>query len=146
MREIVTATILGLLLLFQTETILRAAEAADAVTAIEVATKLLDGSEFRSQSFQGESPGLKEDTLVFKNGHFASENCREFGFLDTPYWLRVVNQQVHFRAESVSPTHGAMVWQGVIDGDQITGTFIWDKKRWYWNIRQQFRFNGKRQP
>ena len=146
MRKFISATILGLLFLFQTETKRLAAETPEAVTAIEAAMKLLDGSKFRSQSFQGESPGLSEDTLVFKNGHFASENCREFGFSDTPYWLRVVNRQVHFRAESVSPTHGTMVWQGVIDGDKINGTFVWDKKRWYWNIRQQYRFEGERQP
>ncbi len=36
-----------------------------------------------------------------------------------------------------------ILWQGVVSGDQIEGSFIWTNRRWYWTFEKEFWFKGK---
>jgi len=80
--------------------------------------------------------------LLFKDGKFISENCKPYGFVEGPYWLRFDKDSVHFFAELKSPTHGTMVWKGTVKGDKIEGNLVWTRERWYWTIRRTFNFAG----
>jgi hypothetical protein len=100
----------------------------------------LDGRSFNGEMLSGEGKILSgKEKLVFQNGRFVSEACREFGFGDGPYWLRVEDNKIHFVAETVSPTNGTMHWKGTISGGQVDASFVWTKKRWYWTIEREFR-------
>lgn len=100
----------------------------------------LDGKSFNGEMLSGEGKVLSsKEKLVFQNGRFTSEACREFGFGEGPYWLRVEDNKIHFIAETVSPTNGTMHWKGTITGGQVDASFVWTKKRWYWTIEREFR-------
>lgn len=100
----------------------------------------LDGKSFNGEMLSGEGKLLtSKEKLVFQNGRFASEACRDFGFGEGPYWLRLEDNKIHFIAETVSPTNGTMRWKGTIIGGQVDASFIWTKKRWYWTIEREFR-------
>jgi len=102
----------------------------------------LDGKSFRSRQFNDDGTPRPWDVLVFKDGNFISENCKPYGFVEGPYWLRVDGDSVHFLAELESPTHGTMVWRGTVKGDKIEGKLVWTRERWYWTIRRTFDFAG----
>lgn len=107
----------------------------------------LDGKRFDGEMLSGEGKVLSsKEKLVFQNGRFASEACKEFGFGEGPYWLRVENNKIHFIAETVSPTNGAMHWKGTITGGQVDASFVWTKKRWYWTIEREFRVRAVQAP
>ena len=100
----------------------------------------LDGKSFNGEMLSGEGKLLtSKEKLVFQNGRFSSEACREFGFGEGPYWLRVEDNKVYFIAETVSPTNGTMHWKGTITEGQVDASFVWTKKRWYWTIEREFR-------
>jgi len=42
----------------------------------------------------------------------------------------------------VSEEHGLIVYTGSVRGEQMDATYIWTKKRWYWNVRREFWFKG----
>lgn len=108
--------------------------------AISASWSPLDGKNFDGEMLTGEGKVLSsKEKLVFQNGQFFSEACREFGFGKGPYWLRVENNKVHFIAETASPSNGTMHWKGTITGGQVDASFVWTKKRWYWTIEREFR-------
>jgi hypothetical protein len=104
---------------------------------------LLDGSTFQVEVSEN---GRKvfDDRLVFRDGMFFSESCRKFGFERSPYYVRTDGDEIQFLAETVSPTHGTMVWKGTVSGNQIDGGVRWRKERWYWKILRNFDVQGAR--
>ena len=102
----------------------------------------LDGKSFRSRQYGDDGTPRPWDMLLFKDGKFISENCKPYGFVEGPYWLRFDGDSVHFFAELKSPTHGTMVWKGTVKGDKIEGNLVWTRERWYWTIRRTFNFAG----
>ena len=103
---------------------------------------VLDGKRFRSRQYNDDGTPRPWDVLVFNDGKFISENCKPYGFVEGPYWLRYDGDSVHFLAELQSPTHGTMVWRGTVKGEKIEGSLVWTKKRWYWTIIRTFNFTG----
>jgi len=101
----------------------------------------LDGRTFRVEAFE-KGKKVFDDRLVFKDGTFFSEGCRKFGFGESPYYVRMEGDQIQFLAETVSPTHGTMVWKGTVNRNQIDGRFRWTKERWYWTVRRNFDVKG----
>ena len=81
---------------------------------------------------------------LFENGRFLSLACEPYNFGDSPYTARRVGDAIHFQAETVSPTHGRIAWQGVVEGDTARVTFVWTRQRWYWDIRREYWFQGRR--
>ena len=114
--------------------------------ATSAAWSPVDGKNFLGEMLSGEGKVLtSQEKLVFKNGRFASEACRKFGFGDGPYWLRMEDGKIQFIAETVSPDNGTMHWKGTITGDQVDASFVWTKKRWYWTIEREFRVHAVRE-
>lgn len=103
----------------------------------------LDGMEFRGPVGMKGKPRRREDSFIFQDGRFISENCKAEGFLPDIYWVRQDGDTIHFLAELRSPEHGTMVYRGRIHGDELDARFVWTKKRWYWNIEREYWFKGK---
>jgi len=101
----------------------------------------LDGRTFRVEAFE-KGKKVFDDRLVFKDGTFFSEGCRKFGFSESPYYVRMEGDQIQFLAETVSPTHGTMVWKGAVKKNRIDGGFRWRKERWYWTVLRNFDVKG----
>lgn len=103
----------------------------------------LDGMTFVAQSGEKGKQASNKDTIVFRNGRFLSEGCNPYGFGDAPYQATVDGATVRFHAETHSPTHGNMVWDGIVRGDTIEATNTWTRKRWYWNITREYWYKGQ---
>jgi len=115
--------------------------------AAHVAWSPLEGKSFHGEMLSTEGEVISDkEKLVFRDGQFASEACRKFGFGEGPYWLRVHDGKVHFIAETVSPTNGTMRWQGTISGGRVDASFVWTKERWYWTIEREFRVRATQEP
>lgn len=108
------------------------------------ASYLLDGKAFAGKNGEkGHALDPDEDEeIVFQNGRFKSLSCEPYNFGSSEYSTTVVGDTVHFEAVTESPTHGTIAWQGIVDGDQAEMTFVWTKKRWYWDIRREYWFRG----
>lgn len=115
------------------------AASPSAVTALHS----LDGKTFVAQSGEKGKQASKMDTFVFRDGRFLSETCTPYGFGDAPYQSTVDGATVRFHAETHSPTHGKMVWDGNVKDNAIEATSIWTRERWYWNIKKEYWFRGQ---
>ena len=110
-----------------------------AVTAL----RSLDGMTFVAQSGEKGKQASKMDTFVFKNGRFLSETCTPYGFGDAPYQSTVDGATVRFHAETHSPTHGKMIWDGIVKDNAIEATSVWTRERWYWKIKKEYWYRGQ---
>lgn len=117
------------------------AEGAASTPSAAAPYLILDGKTFRAEAFE-DGAKVFEDQLVFKDGAFSSEACRKFGFTPSPYYVRIEGNQIQFLAETVSPTHGTMVWKGTVSGNELEGGLHWTKERWYWTVRRNFDVKG----
>ncbi|MDX1757800.1 MAG: hypothetical protein R3175_17215 [Marinobacter sp.] len=91
----------------------------------------------------GATSGGDVDRLIFRDGRFISEACKEYGFEPAAYSVSQELGGVTFQATSVSPSHGTMVWRGSRNGDRMEAEVVWTKERWYWDIRREYRFEGQ---
>jgi len=133
-------------LIFVTATGANAVRSAIGATASPSAAptvSLLDGKTFVAQSGEKGKPASKKDTFVFRDGRFLSEACSPYGFGDAPYQATVDGATVRFHAETHSPTHGTMVWNGIVKDNAIEATSIWTRERWYWKIKREYWFRGQ---
>lgn len=122
----------------------RGIRAENPVTAPSAVSRwLLDGQTYRVEAFE-KGAKVFDDVLVFRDGTFFSEGCRKFGFDRSPYYVRVEGNQIRFLVETVSPTHGTMIWKGTVRENRIDGAFHWTKERWYWTVRRNFEVKGAR--
>ena len=106
-------------------------------------SRSLDGRTFVTQSGEKGKQASKNDTFVFRDGRFLSETCTPYGFGDAPYQAVVDGATVRFHAETHSPTHGKMVWDGIVKDNDIEATSIWTRERWYWKIKKEYWFKGQ---
>lgn len=111
--------------------------------AAPAAIQSLDGMNFRGPVGMKGKPRRREDSFIFEDGQFISENCKAQGFTPDAYWVRQEGDAIHFRAELKSPEHGTIVYEGQLRGDELEASFVWTKKRWYWNVERDFWFKGK---
>ena len=113
------------------------------VLALEL-SHLLDGKTFTG--FNGEKgqelDPNEEEEIVFDNGRFVSTTCNKYNFSDVAYFAEKAGDGIHFEAVTLSPTHGKIEWQGVVQGNQADVTFVWTKERWYWNTHREYWFKG----
>jgi hypothetical protein len=116
--------------------------AAASPTAVP-ALSSLDGRTFVTQSGEKGKQASKKDTFVFRDGRFLSETCTPYGFGDAPYQATDDGATVRFHAETHSPTHGKMVWDGIVNNNDIEATSIWTRERWYWKIKKEYWFRGQ---
>ena len=105
---------------------------------------LLDGKSFVGKNGEKDRPldPDEDEEITFQNGLFTSISCEPYNFGSAKYSATLVGAKVHFEAVTHSPTHGQIEWRGVVDDDVAKMTFIWTKKRWYWDIRREYWFEG----
>lgn len=133
---------LGIVLLAVCWSVPRNAISAEPQGAARPAVQMtLDGRTFRVEAFES-GKKVFDDRLMFKDGTFFSESCRKFGFSRSPYYVRMEGEEIQFLAETVSPTHGTMVWKGTVRKNRIDGGFRWTKERWYWTVLRDFDVKG----
>jgi len=103
-----------------------------AVGQVQAAKGILDGKTFVGpKGHKGEkATGVEE--LTFRDGKFYSIPCAQWGFGGGDYSVKVEGEIIYFEATTLSAKHGKMVWKGTVRGDEVEGTYIWTKKRWYW--------------
>jgi len=119
------------------------AGAVPAAAGADPSFRSLDGKTFVAQSGEKGKPASKKDTFVFRDGRFLSEACTPYGFGDAPYQATVDGAAVRFHAETHSPSHGKMVWDGTIKDNAIEATSVWTRDRWYWKIKKEYWFRGQ---
>jgi hypothetical protein len=113
-----------------------------ASTNMAEAQGLLDGKSYSGQNGeQGKGPD-REDILYFKDGMFISESCHKYNFKSGKYKAWQEGPKTHFKAVTVSPSHGQLAWQGTLIDGKMSATFIWTKERWYWDIHREYWFEG----
>ena len=103
---------------------------------------ILDGKKFIGPTGEKGKKVHHEDILSFSDGKFTSSECFQYGFKGGPYTATVEADSIHFHAETTSPTHGKMVWQGTLKGDTLEVYYTWTKERWFWNTFREYWFKG----
>ena len=103
---------------------------------------LLDGKKFIGPTGEKGKKVHHEDVLEFRGGKFTSSECFQYGFKGGPYTTTIHGDTIHFQAETISPTHGKMVWQGTLKGDTLNVTYSWTKERWFWTTYREYWFKG----
>lgn len=107
-----------------------------------VASHILDGKTFIGPTGEKGKKVHHEDVLRFSGGKFTSSECFQYGFKGGPYTTTIEGNTIHFQAETISPTHGKMVWQGTLKGDTLEVTYTWTKERWFWTTFREYWFKG----
>jgi hypothetical protein len=112
---------------------------------LEAATdhsRILDGKKFVGLTGEKGKKAHHEDALSFSEGIFTSSACYHYGFKGGPYTATVDGDSIHFRAETLSPTHGKMVWQGTLKDGTLEVDYSWTKERWLWTTHREYWFKG----
>jgi len=106
---------------------------------------LLDGKKFIGPTGEKGKKVHHEDILSFSDGKFTSSECFQYGFKGGPYTTTIEGDTIHFQAETISPTHGKMVWQGTLKGDTLDVAYNWTKERWFWTTFREYWYRGNLQ-
>jgi hypothetical protein len=106
------------------------------------ASHILDGKKFIGPTGEKGKKVHHEDELSFSDGKFTSAECFQYGFTGGPYTATVEADSIHFQAETISPTHGKMEWQGTLKDGTLDVTYTWTKKRWLWTTFREYWFKG----
>ncbi|MGB3095426.1 MAG: hypothetical protein WBB46_01655 [Candidatus Deferrimicrobiaceae bacterium] len=108
-------------------------------------SRLLNGKTFLVKSGEeGKEASHHDDYLVFRDGMFVSSDCAEYlEFRESTYSVTTEGDGIRFRAQTTSPTHGTMIWNGTVRGDIMDATARWIDKRWYWTIDRMYWFRGQ---
>jgi len=103
---------------------------------------VLDGMKFKGPTGEKGKKTHHEDILSFENGKFTSSACFQYGFESGPYTATVTQDSIHFEAQTISPTHGKMMWSGTVKGEAVEVDYSWTKKRWLWTTYREYWFKG----
>jgi hypothetical protein len=115
---------------------------ANRLEAVSAASGILDGKKFVGLTGEKGKKVHHEDVLSFGDGIFTSSACYQYGFKGGPYTATVEGDSIHFQAETISPTHGKMVWQGTLKDGTLEVDYSWTKERWLWTTHREYWFKG----
>ena len=104
---------------------------------------MLDGKIFSGPTGKMGKDATETDELRFENGKLCSVGCADWGFGWGAYSTQVQGNSIFFKAVTESPKDGKIVWSGLVNGDTIDATYIWTKKSWYGERKQEKWFKGK---
>ena len=107
------------------------------------ASDLLDGKSFLVRTGEKGKEADHDDFLIFWDRTFVSSGCVEIDFRKSTYSATREKDGIRFHAETVSPTHGKMIWEGTVRGDVVDATARWIHKRWYWTIDREYWYRGR---
>ena len=122
--------------------VVEAEESQNNLNSNPAVSHLLDGKKFIGPTGEKGKKVHHEDVLKFSGGKFTSSECFQYGFKGGPYKTTIEGDTIHFQAETISPTHGKMVWQGTLKGDTLNVTYSWTKERWFWTTYREYWFRG----
>ena len=105
-------------------------------------SRILDGKKFVGLTGEKDKKVHHKDVLSFSEGIFTSSACYQYGFKGGPYTATVEGDSIHFQAETISPTHGKMVWQGTLKDGTLEVDYSWTKERWLWTTHREYWFKG----
>ena len=125
--------------------IVGAAESQRDLRSNTAVSHLLDGKKFIGPTGEKGKKVHHEDVLNFSDGKFTSSECFQYGFKGGPYTTTIEGDTIHFQAETISPTHGKMVWQGTLKGDTLDVAYNWTKERWFWTTFREYWYRGNLQ-
>lgn len=101
----------------------------------------LDGKSYSvTVNEKGKTDGATQDILIFDNGTFFSTDCEQYGFKAAPYNSESKGNQIKFNSTIQSSNEGKNEWQGIVEGDNISGSFIWTKEA---QKPIEYKFEGK---
>lgn len=103
---------------------------------------ILDGKKFIGPTGEKGKKAHHEDVLSFDGGKFTSSACFQYGFIGGSYTTRVEGDTTYFQAETISPTHGKMIWEGALKGETLDVYYNWTKERWLWTTFREYWFKG----
>jgi hypothetical protein len=107
--------------------------AISGVSLVSAEPNILDGKSYIGVVGTKGKAADGEDGLDFRDGNLFSPYCAEWGFGEGVYTARVEGNVIYFEAETTSAKHGKITYKGKVEGNKIDSTYIWTKKRWYWN-------------
>ena len=119
-----------------------ARNSADASLRGTGAPALLDGRTFFVRTGEKGKSADHDDYMIFRDGMFISSGCVEQNFGKSSYSAAAEGNGIRFRAETASPTHGAMHWEGTVRGDVMEATARWVHDRWYWKVDRKYWYRG----
>jgi hypothetical protein len=103
---------------------------------------ILDGKVFAGPTGKVGMDADGTDELQFKNGKMYSVGCTDWDFGWGDYSVKVEGNNITFEAVTTSPKDGKIVWNGTVNGDTVDATYIWTKKAWYGERKQEKWFKG----
>lgn len=83
----------------------------------------LDGKTFIGQVGSKGKPG-DPDNFIFKNGHFDSEACHQYGYGDAPYTAKNDGKKMSFESTTTNTGGDKIMWKGNVMGNAIEGTAV----------------------
>jgi len=95
--------------------------------AVPAAGGRLDGKAFHIEIADQTTQSCSREHALFQTGTFESMECRRYGFARTKYESLAAGDSTSFKAVAPSPAEGTNTWAGVIKGDVIHGTLLWEK-------------------
>ena len=104
----------------------------------------LDGADFEGVLAPADGGQGIPDSLHFREGYYWSRGCIACSFAPGIYWTRKVGKATAFTGVLKSPERGSFKYEGLVEGDQIDVTLYWERARWYWTLKRDFRFTGTR--
>ncbi|MEJ2640896.1 MAG: hypothetical protein P8010_15095 [Desulfosarcinaceae bacterium] len=103
---------------------------------------LLDGKSYVGQSEEKHKNKITEEELSFMNGKFHSTGFEQKGFMEGDYTAIAVEDEIFFKAKTMSPKHGDISWSGVVIGNTIKVDYRWLKRGWFTDTVKVFSFKG----
>jgi len=82
----------------------------------------IDGRVFAGHICPAGTEDGDPDTLVFQNGAFDSQACRAWGFTRAPYATTSEGGVLHFTAVAINADGERNHWNGILRGDELSGT------------------------
>ena len=102
----------------------------------------LDGKTFSGEEGLIGKTASGNDVVVFEDGKFISNGCKEWGFSGGEYTTTNDGDKVHFIADTYSEKYGRITWTGTVVGNHLDATYIWYDKGKYSKPEQVKWFSG----
>ena len=102
----------------------------------------LDGKTFSGKEGHIGKKASGDDVVVFEDGVFVSNGCKEWGFSGGEYTTTNDGDKVHFVADTFSEKYGRITWTGTVAENHLDATYIWYDKGKYSKPEQVKWFSG----
>ena len=103
----------------------------------------LDGTRWKMR-FRSAKAWLhvwKADVMRFEDGKFGDTECGSYGFSESVYGLQQQDGRKVWRSTRYNSDGERVDWEGVVEGDKMTGTFTWSRPD---GRKRTYAFSAKR--